>query len=176
MGDLKEASREKTGEDSPLQDLRQSLVSKSELPPHVPIVVVGLKRQIQPVVRGEITYQMAELHDPLVGQPCLPQLRNVLVRDGGGILVDFNANSTSVRSRSSGTAFAPSATNCLTLPSSVFKPWFRIVQKAAVQYGQPLALDTAIPTCWISSMLSSPICQRTLVAPSFALKKLPPSA
>src|SRR5256885_16910120 len=34
---------------------RQSLVSKSELPPHVPIVVVGLKRQIQPVVRGEIT-------------------------------------------------------------------------------------------------------------------------
>src|SRR5437870_7683191 len=82
----------------------------------------------------------------------------------------FNANSTSVRSRSSGTAFAPSATNCLTLPSSVFKPWFRIVQKAAVQYGQPLALDTANPTCWISSMLSSPICQRTLVAPSFALK------
>ena len=33
VGDLKEASREKTGEDSPLQDLRQSLVSKSELPP-----------------------------------------------------------------------------------------------------------------------------------------------
>src|SRR5437667_11977751 len=32
---------------------------------------------------------MAELHDPLVGQPSLPQLRNLLVRDAGGMLVDL---------------------------------------------------------------------------------------
>src|SRR5712691_246987 len=72
-----------------LMTQRRSSVSKSELPPHVPIVVVGLKRQIQPVVRSEITYQVAKLHDPLVGQPCFPQLRNLLIRDGGGIPVDL---------------------------------------------------------------------------------------
>ena len=51
---------------------RVSFRPKSELPPHVPVVVVGLKCQVQAIVGSEITYQMTELHDALIAKFDLP--------------------------------------------------------------------------------------------------------
>ena len=42
--------------------------------------------------------------------------------------------------------------------------------EAAVQYAQPFAFDTRMPTCWISGIDSSPNSHSALVAASFALK------
>ena len=153
-----------------LSSLGNVCSSKSELAPHVPIVVVRLKGQIQPIVGSEVANQVAELHDALVGHANLPQLLEILIRNPGGISVHFEREvydgpESFIRNR-----LRPFQHEALDLLLIGFQTMVQYRAKSSRAIWAPVGLETAIPTCWISSILNSPICHKILVAPSFALK------
>jgi len=125
----------------------QISLAEGHLSPHFTVVIVRLKRQVQAIVRGKIADEVAKLHDAFIGEPNFAELRDVPIGDSGGVGIDLERE---LRERAQPLLWNACGAFGYELLDTFLVGFQTVVQDRTEGCGairQPLALETAMPTC-----------------------------